>query len=715
MIQLPPPRYAFAFACFLTFSATWRPAAACEIDAVQGSWILPNRVVGYEEEGKKVAAVVACGAFPNADGQVDFAMNLIDADVSVGEAGHGSDSDEDDVLDRARISGRVSGNGGLAAVVGGQVYAIYCESGVSGSNGEGEGSSDPADLALQIVNDRQGLFSVIPSDGAVPARCTFHDRAAYAISVIFTGAVNKPRFPELPPTTNLPYGVRLNVKSGEAHFEFITDAAGPFPDFLTVDVTAGPSSPQQGLRAKTQDAPRILTVSGDGPFVDVVGTVSEDGVVEASGRGTVAGYPDIAVTLTGTLHGGVLDAEYAMGAEGGLPGGFAIVFELNGESDDIAAFWQAAGDGIVAWANELARFHAPVPAAGVDFEDALVRLAVNLTVAQAGLRELPQNGIPEAAFAGIATRLDELANAVAASTLASRDAAEASLREAAQASAEAGERVAGFIQGPPGEDFNAGLAGWTATMDRLVASLGAFGLAAFSDQGFVSVSAASFADASVAPDSIVSGFGLLGAETAAADALPLPTELGGVSLQLTDSAGREFLLGMFFSSGGQLNFLVPAGVSQGPALLTVLRGETVVASGVVFIDAVAPSLFTANADGAGVPAAFVQRVSPDGVSTFADAFTSDPPGARVPVPIDPSDDASLYFLNSFGTGFRNASQIVVRIDGEVVEGVAIAASSQFVGLDQANVPLGQSFRGRGTVTLEFEADGVAANSVEIAF
>ena len=145
-----------------------------------------------------------------------------------------------------------------------------------------------------------------------------------------------------------------------------------------------------GVR-RDQAAPLTITVTGDGSFVDVTGTVTAEGVIEAAGQGTVAGFPNINVTLTGTVRGGVLDAEYSMGTGGQLPGGFPIVFELTGTSPEFTAFWDATAEALNEFANGLAQFPLPTPSGAVDFEDAFSRQAANLAVAASGFENLPQS------------------------------------------------------------------------------------------------------------------------------------------------------------------------------------------------------------------------------------------------------------------------------------------------------------------------------------
>ena len=65
--------------------------------------------------------------------------------------------------------------------------------------------------------------------------------------------------------------------------------------------------------------PCSITITGEGSWVTVTGTVDAAGVVNATGQGTVAGFPDIDVSLTGTVSGSTLEGFYRFGGEG-LPG-----------------------------------------------------------------------------------------------------------------------------------------------------------------------------------------------------------------------------------------------------------------------------------------------------------------------------------------------------------------------------------------------------------
>jgi len=72
-----------------------------------------------------------------------------------------------------------------------------------------------------------------------------------------------------------------------------------------------------------------VTVTGAPPFVDVTGEGTfANGVCSfsATGRGTVAGFPNVSVQMTGTVSEDGISGTYVMGVNGELPGGEPITF-----------------------------------------------------------------------------------------------------------------------------------------------------------------------------------------------------------------------------------------------------------------------------------------------------------------------------------------------------------------------------------------------------
>jgi uncharacterized protein (TIGR03437 family) len=231
----------------------------------------------------------------------------------------------------------------------------------------------------------------------------------------------------------------------------------------------------------------------------------------------------------------------------------------------------------------------------------------------------------------------------------------------------------------------------------------------------VTVSAASGAPV-VAPESIASAYGTgLAGVTASAGSLPLPTVLGGVTLEVTDSAGATRLAPLYFVSPAQINYLVPAGTAPGQAGVTVHNGA-VALSGTAQVSRVAPGLFTANGTGRGVAAAIaVQVVIATRIQSTFPIFQCSSGGACVSVPVRLGVDTPAY-LSLFGTGIRNRtdlSHVTCTINGVSVPVLYAGPQSQFPGLDQVNVAVPLSLRGAGETDLVLSVDGQAANTVRV--
>lgn len=234
-----------------------------------------------------------------------------------------------------------------------------------------------------------------------------------------------------------------------------------------------------------------------------------------------------------------------------------------------------------------------------------------------------------------------------------------------------------------------------------------------------SVSAASFKEGSLASDSIVAIFGVeLAGATAQATSTPLPIELAGTAVTVRDSVNNEKLAPLFFVSPGQINFLMPAGLSSGPATVIVANGAGKIASGAVNIAAVAPTLFAANANGRDVAAALVLRVKANGEQIYEPAAIFDQTQNQfVAKPIDLNDASEQVFLVVYGTGWRGRSSlgaVAAQIGGVAAEVLFAGAATGFVGLDQINLRLPQGLAGRGEVDLELMVEGQAANILKLS-
>ncbi|NOT60211.1 MAG: hypothetical protein HOP19_08295, partial [Acidobacteria bacterium] len=247
-----------------------------------------------------------------------------------------------------------------------------------------------------------------------------------------------------------------------------------------------------------------------------------------------------------------------------------------------------------------------------------------------------------------------------------------------------------------------------------------FGTATNAAPAVASVSAASYAVGTVAAESIVAGFGAnLSTTTLAANALPLPETLGGVTVTIKDVLGVERLAPLFFVSPGQINYQVPTGAAIGEGFITIKQNGNVVASGLLQIAPVAPGIFTVEGNGRGLPAATVLRVKADGAQSYEEVARFDTTTNRFEaVPIDFGPATDQLFLIVFGTGFRHrnaSSAATATISDATAEVLFAGAQGSLIGVDQLNLRLPRTLAGRGNTDLATRVDGKTANAVTISF
>jgi uncharacterized protein (TIGR03437 family) len=241
---------------------------------------------------------------------------------------------------------------------------------------------------------------------------------------------------------------------------------------------------------------------------------------------------------------------------------------------------------------------------------------------------------------------------------------------------------------------------------------------------FASASAASYRGNEIARESIVAGFGVsLATAIEVARTNPLPTNLLGTQVSIRDSAGVTRLAPLFFVAPTQINYLLPAQTAMGIAAVTVTSGDNKISLGTLNVTDVAPGLFTANANGAGVPSAVVLRVRSDGTFTYEPLASFNQQTAQwQPMPIELGPESDQVFLILYGTGFTNRRSLLNGAPANVaatVGGISVnvpfaGAQGSLVGVDQANVPLPRGLRGRGEIDVSMTVDGKTTNTVRIA-
>jgi uncharacterized protein (TIGR03437 family) len=167
-----------------------------------------------------------------------------------------------------------------------------------------------------------------------------------------------------------------------------------------------------------------------------------------------------------------------------------------------------------------------------------------------------------------------------------------------------------------------------------------------------------------------------------------PSSLGGISLEVRDSAGSIRQAPLLYVSPSQINFRVPADTAVGEATLAIISAGGTTSAGSMDVDTVAPGLFLVS----GAPAATGMLVSSDGTQTPIPVFTcsTSPSGIhceRSPIPVSTAGGSSIY-LSFFGTGFRGATQDNVTCSiGGLRAPVVYAGPQATPGVDQINILL----------------------------
>ena len=135
-----------------------------------------------------------------------------------------------------------------------------------------------------------------------------------------------------------------------------------------------------------------------------------------------------------------------------------------------------------------------------------------------------------------------------------------------------------------------------------------------------------------------------------------------------------------------------------------------VSNGTVQISNAAPAIFTADASGAGVPAASLLRVAANGNQTY-DPIAQTVNNIIVPRPILIGPQGETDFLVLFLCGVRRTplNKVKVIIAGNELSPSYADFAPGFVGLDQINVEVPRSLSGRGRVKLRVKADAVTSN------
>jgi uncharacterized protein (TIGR03437 family) len=191
--------------------------------------------------------------------------------------------------------------------------------------------------------------------------------------------------------------------------------------------------------------------------------------------------------------------------------------------------------------------------------------------------------------------------------------------------------------------------------------------------------------------------------------------LGGVTLTVTDSTGKQLAAPLVYVSPAQINFEIPDGTAAGKATVTVNNGSSSQTASVT-IAPVVPTFFSMNGTGAGVAAALAIRVAVPSTAQFpVQVFQCSGSSNCTSYPIDVGLDQPVY-VSFYGTGIRNRSSlgnVSVTIHGTTAPVQYAGPSPAYAGLDQVNVLLPISLRGSGESNVVLTVDGQTSNTVTI--
>ena len=205
------------------------------------------------------------------------------------------------------------------------------------------------------------------------------------------------------------------------------------------------------------------------------------------------------------------------------------------------------------------------------------------------------------------------------------------------------------------------------------------------------VSAASYQEIAVTPGSIATAFGS-----------------GGTAVTLKDSAGVERTAQVLASTATQVSFVIPDGTALGAATITVAG-----VSGSTQIQSLAPAIFAANANSAGVAAAVAVLVKSDGTQTVQPVFTcSRNVSGCVTAPLDMGAVSDQLILSLYGTGIRNRetiSDVSIFIGDDKCDVLYAGPQGDYPGLDQINVRIPRTRIGGGAVSVILSVAGKSAN------
>lgn len=229
----------------------------------------------------------------------------------------------------------------------------------------------------------------------------------------------------------------------------------------------------------------------------------------------------------------------------------------------------------------------------------------------------------------------------------------------------------------------------------------------------VVTSAADYNFISTAPGQALSIFGAGFSDGfQAAGSAELPTELDGVSVEVTGADEVLRLAGVYFVSSGQANFLLPPEIADGPVEVRLRKNGGILQHDRVQLRTRAPTLFTADSTGAHWAAGLAKY------SDFSWHFLAAWNAADSrwdPLTVQLTAGVAPVYLELYGTGLGNGTTAETRawIGDQPAMVLYAGHHSLYPGLDQYNLEIPSSLAGRSEVSVTISVDGITANPVRV--
>lgn len=223
------------------------------------------------------------------------------------------------------------------------------------------------------------------------------------------------------------------------------------------------------------------------------------------------------------------------------------------------------------------------------------------------------------------------------------------------------------------------------------------------------VNGASYFNTSFAPQSIAVAYESKLATSSQQGGDPLPLVLAGSKVTVAGIAAP-----LYYVSAAQVNFVIPAGVPNGDAPVVISSADGTTTKTTIVIADVSPALFSANADGKGVAAGNLLRVTSKGERKY-EALSKYDGAQKLYLPADIDMGSDQLYLLVYGTGLRNAKSVQVKIGNTSITPDYAGAQGSYAGLDQINIAVPRSLGSAGNVDVILTADGKTANTVKLRF